>query len=66
MERAIRALRQQRSCEAMQELVSNESARGIEEHDRQQARFDRVEAVNFQKRMLRLLNNRINGRAGAK
>ncbi|NKF33943.1 peptidase, partial [Pseudomonas sp. BGM005] len=51
---------------AMQELVSNESARGIEEHDRQQARFDRVEAVNFQKRMLRLLNNRINGRAGGK
>ncbi|MFB2608077.1 peptidase, partial [Rhizobium phaseoli] len=32
----------------------------------QQARFDRVEAVNFQKRMLRLLNNRINGRAGGK
>ncbi|MBW8787968.1 MAG: DUF922 domain-containing protein, partial [Rhizobium leguminosarum] len=61
-----RALPQQRSCEAMQELVSGESARGIEEHDRQQARFDRVEAVNFQKRMLRLLNNRINGRAGAK
>ncbi|MGO8550183.1 peptidase, partial [Rhizobium ruizarguesonis] len=26
----------------------------------------RVEAVNFQKRMLRLLNNRINGRAVAK
>ena len=66
MERAIRTLPQQRSCEAMQELVSGESARGIEEHDRQQARFDRVEAVNFQKRMLRLLNNRINGRAGAK
>lgn len=66
MERAIRALPPQRSCEAMQELVSNESARGIDEHDQLQARFDRVEAVNFQKRMLRLLNNRINGRAGAK
>lgn len=66
MERAIRALPPQRNCGAMQELVSNESARGIEEHDRQQAQFDRVEAVNFQKRMLRLLNNRINGRAGGK
>jgi len=66
MERAIRALPPQRRCEAMQELVSNESARGIEEHDRLQAQFDRVEAVNFQKRMLRLLNNRINDRAGGK
>lgn len=66
MERAIRALPPQRSCETMQELVSNESARGIEEHDQLQARFDRVEAVNFQKRMLRLLNNRIRGRTGEK
>ena len=32
----------------------------------EQARFDRVEAVNFQKRMLRLLNKRINDRAGGK
>lgn len=66
MERAIHALPPQRNCEAMQELVSDESARGIEEHDQQQAQFDRVEAVNFQKRMLRLLNNRINDRSGGK
>lgn len=66
MERAIRALPPQRSCEAMQELVSNESARGIDEHDQLQAQFDRVEAVNFQRRMLRLLKNQINGRTGAK
>jgi predicted secreted Zn-dependent protease len=64
MERAIRSLRPQRSCEAMQEAVSDESVRGIEEHDRQQARFDRVEAVNFQNRMLRLLNRRISERRG--
>ncbi|WP_454849642.1 DUF922 domain-containing Zn-dependent protease [Rhizobium binxianense] len=64
MERAIRSLRPQRSCEVMQELVSDESVRGIEEHDRQQARFDRVEAVNFQNRMLRLLSKRISERGG--
>lgn len=38
----------------MQELVTEASTRGgIAEHDRPQARSDQVEAVNFQKRMLR-------------
>lgn len=64
MERQILALPAQRSCETMQELVSNVSARGIDEHDRLQARFDKVEAVNFQNRMLRLLNNRIGASGG--
>lgn len=64
MEQKLRSLPSQRSCEAMQELVSDESARGIDEHDKLQARFDRVEAVNFQNRMLRLLNNRLNGKGG--
>jgi predicted secreted Zn-dependent protease len=64
MERELKALPWQRNCEAMQELVSEKSARGIEEHDKLQARFDRVEAVNFQNRMLRLLNNRLKGKGG--
>ncbi|MDM9628270.1 DUF922 domain-containing protein [Rhizobium sp. S152] len=63
MERQILALPAQRSCELMQEKVSEVSVRGIDEHDRLQARFDRVEAVNFQNRMMRLLNNRL-GRSG--
>lgn len=63
MERQILALPAQRSCELMQEKVSEVSVRGIDEHDRLQARFDRVEAVNFQNRMMRLLNNRM-GRPG--
>lgn len=66
MEQKLRSLPSQRSCEAMQELVSDESARGIDEHDKLQARFDRVEAVNFQNRMLRLLNNRLNGKGGVR
>ncbi|GAA3095248.1 DUF922 domain-containing Zn-dependent protease [Rhizobium viscosum] len=64
MERELKALPSRRNCEAMQELVSDVSARGVEEHDKLQARFDRVEAVNFQNRMLRLLNNRLNGKGG--
>jgi predicted secreted Zn-dependent protease len=46
--------------------VTEVSTRGIAEHDRLQARFDQVEAVNFQKRMLRLLNNRLKTSGGAK
>ncbi|EPE98146.1 DUF922 domain-containing Zn-dependent protease [Rhizobium grahamii] len=59
MERQILALPPQSTCERMQELVTDVSTRGIDEHDRLQARFDRIEAVNFQNRMLRLLNNRM-------
>jgi predicted secreted Zn-dependent protease len=66
MERKILSLPPQRSCEVLQERVSDESTRGIEEHDRLQARFDRVEAVNFQNRMLRLLNNRLKSPDGEK
>lgn len=64
MERKILALPSQPSCERMQEMVTEVSSRGIAEHDRLQARFDQVEAVNFQKRMLRLLNNRLKTSGG--
>ncbi|KQV81663.1 DUF922 domain-containing protein [Rhizobium sp. Root1220] len=66
MEKQILALPPQRSCERMQQLVSDVSTRGIEEHDRLQARFDRVEAVNFQNRMMRLLDNRLKMSGGEK
>ncbi|CDM57922.1 hypothetical protein LPU83_2265 [Rhizobium favelukesii] len=66
MERQILALPPQPGCERMQELVTDVSTRGIEEHDRLQARFDRIEAVNFQSRMMRLLNNRIRISGGAR
>jgi predicted secreted Zn-dependent protease len=66
MERKILTLPPQRTCDAMQELVTEKSTRGIEEHDELQAQFDRVEAVNFQNRMMRLLNYRIKARGGKK
>jgi len=64
MERQILALPPQSTCERMQELVTDVSTRGIDEHDRLQARFDRIEAVNFQNRMIRLLNNRMKTSGG--
>ncbi len=66
MEKQILALPPQRNCELMQQLVTDVSTRGIEEHDRLQARFDRVEAVNFQNRMMRLLDHRLKTASGAR
>jgi predicted secreted Zn-dependent protease len=66
MEREILALPPQPNCDRMQQLVTEVSNRAIEEHDRLQARFDQIEAVNFQQRMIRLLNNRLKTSGGAK
>ena len=66
MERQILALPPQPNCERMQELVTDVSTRGIEEHDRLQARFDRVEAANFENRMMRLLDHRLKKSGGAR
>ncbi|MGA1803544.1 DUF922 domain-containing Zn-dependent protease [Rhizobium sp. HT1-10] len=54
MEKAIMALRPERSCDLLQDKVSRESARAIRLHDRDQEHFDRVEAANFADRMERL------------
>ena len=54
MEKAILALRPERTCDELQDKVSAESARAIELHDADQERFDRIEAANFRNRMQRL------------
>lgn len=51
MEKAILALPPARDCDALQGRVDAESVHAISAHDRAQARFDTVEAANFQKRM---------------
>jgi predicted secreted Zn-dependent protease len=58
MERAILNLPPAEDCDALQARVDAESARSIEEHDRDQARFDAIEAANFQNRIQRLMNYR--------
>lgn len=59
MEEAIRALGNQRSCEIAQEKVKQASARILAKHDREQERFDRVESINFESRLMRLLRYRL-------
>lgn len=59
MEKAILKLPPQRTCAAMQERVAKASRDEIDRHDRDQMRFDRVEGVNFDSRMIRLLRYRL-------
>ena len=59
MEKMFLALRPQADCEQMQESVTRASTEAIAAHDKDQARFDRTEAANFDKRIIRLLQYRL-------
>lgn len=59
MEKALLALKPEPDCERMQTRVTAVSAEEVERHDKDQARFDRVEATNFDRRMIRLLQYRL-------
>lgn len=59
MDAAIRGLSSSDDCYEMQDRVAEVSSREVESHDKDQARFDRVEAANFEARMIRLLKTRI-------
>lgn len=59
LERDFLALKPEADCERMQARVARVSETAIQEHDRDQARFDRMEAANFDKRMIRLLQYKL-------
>jgi predicted secreted Zn-dependent protease len=59
LEDSLKALRRTRSCEAAQEQVQAVTQRVLAKHDREQDRFDRIEGINFESRMLRLLQYRL-------
>ena len=58
VEAAILALPRQRSCAAIQKRVADVTAREMKRHEAEQIGFDRIEAMNFEKRMMRMLKNR--------
>jgi predicted secreted Zn-dependent protease len=64
LERALRALPPERSCSVLEKHVSEITKRLLEEHDREQARFDQVEATNFDSRLMRLLQYRMQRNKG--
>ena len=59
IEEAVKEVRNQRSCAIAQEKVKEATARILAKHDREQERFDRIENINFESRLLRLLRYRI-------
>lgn len=59
LERKLKALRPDKDCNRLQAEVNRVTSAQVEKHDKDQARFDRVEAHNFNDRMMRLLANRL-------
>lgn len=59
LERAVEGLRPHADCEQMENAVARVTEDILAEHDADQARFDRVESINFEKRMVRLLEYRL-------
>lgn len=59
LERKLKALRPDKDCDRLQAQVDRITAAAVEAHDKDQARFDRVESYNFNERMVRLLTHRL-------
>ena len=59
LERELVALPARRSCDDVESLVNDTTKRVLAQHDREQMQFDRIEAKNFDARMTRLLQYRI-------
>ncbi|MDQ0453712.1 DUF922 domain-containing Zn-dependent protease [Rhizobium paknamense] len=58
LETTLKALKPEKSCEILQEQVAIATDKATDEHEADQVRFDRIEAVNFNARILRLLQYR--------
>lgn len=58
LEQTLRNLPPEPSCKAMREKVAQMTDRAIVDHDKDQMRFDRSEAINFESRLSRLISSR--------
>ena len=47
------------NCATLKAKVNQISRQAMDDHDKDQKRFDRIESINFEKRMIRLLKYRI-------
>ncbi len=59
LERELLGLAPGRSCDSLEKQVAETTRRVLEAHDREQLRFDQIEAANFDARMMRLLQYRM-------
>ena len=60
IERKLVRLGRQKSCAIAAEKAKATADRLLEKHDKAQAKFDRTESANFEKRLLKLMQRRIN------
>ncbi|CAN7375982.1 DUF922 domain-containing Zn-dependent protease [Rhizobium sp. LjRoot254] len=59
LEKTILGLPMTRDCPTLKARVNRVSQEALLAHDRDQQRFDRIEAANFENRMIRLLRYRV-------
>lgn len=59
LEKTILALPTTRDCATLKARVNRVSQQALIAHDKDQQRFDRIEAANFENRMIRLLRYRV-------
>lgn len=62
LDRSLRGLRPARNCADLQLQVDELSRESLVAHDADQARFDRIEAANFESRLIRLLESSLRRR----
>src|SRR5690606_14434859 len=58
LESSLKEIRNKAGCDRAQEAVKAITATILERHDREQERFDRVESINFEDRLQRLIRYR--------
>ena len=66
MEKAILALPPQDDCDTLQDKANAATMQQTQFHDEDQARFDKIEAINFQDRIRRLFTYRNSARETAR
>jgi predicted secreted Zn-dependent protease len=59
LEKTILALPTARDCPTLKDKVNRVSQEAMIAHEKDQQRFDRIEAANFENRMIRLLRHRV-------
>lgn len=59
LELALKAIAPQRDCAAAEAKVASVTDQVLARHDEEQQRFDRIEGINFESRLLRLLRYRM-------
>lgn len=65
MERALESIWRQKTCDALKVKMAKATDKVLAAHDREQARFDRIEGKGFEDRIIRLLQYRIERQAVA-